>query len=57
MRGRMVQGVNGSSRMQRMCRRHVFNTEWDIDMPELFARLLVANGKLKLHLQCGLLGA
>ena len=39
VRGRNVQGVDGISRMQRMQRKHVFNSCRGIDMPRLFARL------------------
>jgi hypothetical protein len=56
VRFRNIQGVSGISLMQPMQPTNVFNS-WGIDMPRLFARLLVANGEFNLHLQCGLLGA
>ena len=57
VRGRKVQGNNGTSRMLAMFPRHVFNSCRGINMPGLFARLLVAWRELNLHLQRGLLGA
>ena len=59
VRGRKVQGVDWSSRLHRMCRRHVFSSPRGlrvITMPPLFVILLVASRELNLHLQCGLLG-
>jgi len=58
--GRKVLDVNGISRMQRLCRRQVFNSRRGlnvINMPRLFARLQLSSRELNLHLQCGLLGA
>ncbi len=59
VRGRIVQGNNGTSRMLAMFPRHVFNSRrcHSIHMPRLFASLQLSSRELGVHLQGGLLGA
>ena len=53
--GRNIQGVAGTRPVQRLQRKHVFNS-WGIGMPRLSVRLQLVLAEDNLHLQCWLLG-